>query len=262
MGLKIRDKIAGVKFHAAWDVNSEWVEDFKITVYRKNDGNVGKTFNYNKNKIYVFDKAYVDLELWIKIQNSGAHFVTRLKNNGHRLKYIHDAVLNEESQGKTGVLYDGPWSPSEASLRRAEIKTKTLKYRHIIYRDPETKKTFDFITSQHDLPAEQIAEIYKKRWAVELLFRWLKGHLNLRRISFKNINAIKIQITIAVITQLLLRLKMLKEKFKGSSSEMLRRIRSFVISSFFENDSRSELGRDDSMNSTSSGGFNKYAESS
>ena len=70
-----------------------------------------------------------------------------------------------------------------------------------------------------------IADIYKKRWAVELLFRWLKGHLDIRRLPTKTPNSIKIQLAVAVLVQLLLQLKKLLDKFNGTLWELLRSLR-------------------------------------
>lgn len=229
---KIEKKVAGIKFHAAWNSTHEWIEEFTITGYRKNDGAIGKTFSYSRGKTYVFDRAYVDINLWMRIQESGAHFVTRLKKNGDRLKLIHD--YNNIDSAAVGILYDGPWGPSERTCRRVGLKPKTVLYRHIIYRDPVSKKLFDFITSDFDCKAIEVANTYRKRWSVELLFRWLKSHLNIRRLSFKNINAIKVQISIAVLVQILIRYKMLKEEFTGTSWDYLRSLRNSLDRIFYQ----------------------------
>lgn len=228
---KIEKKTAGVKFHAVWNVDQEWIEDFKVTGYRRNDGAIGKDFCFSRGKTYVFDRAYVDLALWMKIQDSGSHFVTRLKKTGARLKHIHESHVDPSG---VGVLYDGKWTPSEAICYQHGIKPKQIFYRHIVYRDSESKKFFDFITSDFEAEALEIANIYRKRWAVELLFRWLKGHLNIRRFSYKNMNAIKIQLAVVVLVQLLVRYKMLKNDFKGSSWDYLRLLRNSIDRFFYK----------------------------
>ena len=222
------NKTAAIKLHAVWNVSGEWIEDFRITGCRKNDLTIGKTFQFLAGKMYVFDRGYVDLGFWLQIQKANAHFVTRLKRDGMRLNHIHKSVLNTESFDKTGVLYDGIWTPSESSCARNKVKPKILKYRHIIYRDPVSKKLLDFITSDFHITAIEVANIYKKRWSVELLFRWLKGHLNIRRVSLKNKNGIKIQLAIVVLVQLLNRLKMLVDCYQGTCWEHLRQLRTYL----------------------------------
>lgn len=150
-------------------------------------------------------------------------FVTRLKDCA-RNRYFEMKVLAKCS-GRDGVLYDGEYVPSrhgDAKLCEAQ----GIQLRHIIYRDPETKKVFHFVTSDLKLSAQTIANIYKKRWAVELLFRWLKGHLNIRRLGAKNKNAAKIQLAIAVLVKLLLQLKKVTDGLAGTLWDILRSIRS------------------------------------
>jgi IS4 transposase len=103
------------------------------------------------------------------------------------------------------VLYDGVYRPCLGVLNKLSCGDRSrAKFRYIVYRDPGTKKVFYFVTSDREASAQSIADIYKKRWAVELVFRWLKGHLNIRYLAPKNKNAIKIQIAMAVLLQLLL----------------------------------------------------------
>ncbi len=92
---------------------------------------------------------------------------------------IVDAV--KENGDYDGVLYDGEYKPSAAVVKRYKAELEAVRFRHIVFRDPDTKKIFDFVTSDFKSDAEDIAAIYKRRWAVELLFRWLKGHLDIRR---------------------------------------------------------------------------------
>jgi IS4 transposase len=76
------------------------------------------------------------------------------------------------------------------SLHREQLDVTQL--RHVMYRDSETHKVFHFVSSDLELSAATIAAIYKRRWAMELVFRWLKGHLDIRYLSVKDANAVKI----------------------------------------------------------------------
>ena len=66
--------------------------------------------------------------------------------------------------------------------------------------------TITLITNDLERTAVEIAALYKSRWQIELLFRWIKQHLNLRKFMGKNDNAIRLQIIAAMIAYLLLRL--------------------------------------------------------
>ncbi len=215
-------KKASVKLHVIWDVGGEWIEDFRITPGRKNDSPIAKLFTISKGKTYVFDRAYNDLGFWYKITLNDSHFVTRLKKCARRT-YRHLSVLHNNEN--VGVLWEGRWYPSKGTLCKHPEVPKKFRIRHIIYKDPDTKRIFDFVTSDCKRSAQEIADIYKKRWSVELLFRWLKGHLNIRYFSVKTPNAIRVHVAIAVLVQLLVQLDRIQKKVKCTLWEHLRSIR-------------------------------------
>ncbi len=212
---------ASVKLHVVWDIAGEWIEDFRISPARRNDTPVSRGFDIQKNKVYVFDRAYDAVDLWMKIVERGAHFVSRLKHC-HLTIGQRQRVL----PANDGVLIDTTYCPSQPTLNRlSQEQRPKARFRHIVFRDAQTKKVFDFITSDFNSPAVTIAGIYKQRWAIELLFRWLKGHLNIRYLPAKKPNSVKTQLAIAVLLQLLLQLKKINTKFQGTLWQLLRKIR-------------------------------------
>jgi IS4 transposase len=70
--------------------------------------------------------------------------------------------------------------------------------RRVTYCDPETGKRLKFLTNNFTLPALTIAQIYRKRWEVELFFRWVKMHIHIKAFYGTSENAVKTQIWIAV----------------------------------------------------------------
>lgn len=209
---------ASAKLHVVWNVDGQWIEDFLITHGRKADSPVSLNLRLAAGKMYVFDRAYNDFIFWQKVVEMKSDFVTRLKDCAN-YRTLQKSVLRG-NQEAIGVLYDGPFVSTSLSAKKSD-----LKLRHLIYRDPESQKIFHFVTSNNKMGGERIAEIYKKRWAVELLFRWLKGHLNIRRLPTKNPNAIRTQLAVAILVQLLLQLKRTIDKFGGTLWELLRSIR-------------------------------------
>lgn len=77
--------------------------------------------------------------------------------------------------------------------------------------------------------AQAIADTYKQLWAVELLFRWLKGHLDIRYLESKDTNAVRVQLAAAVFTQLPLQVKKISERYNGTLWELLRSIRTALL---------------------------------
>lgn len=213
---------AAAKLHVVWNVDGQWIDDFIITPGRRGDSPVSLELRLTAGKMYVFDRAYNDFNFWQKIVAIGSDFVTRLKDCA-RNRILQKKVLRGR-KNKCGVLYDGPYTSTSPSA-----KTSKIKLRHIIYRDRLTKKVFHFVTSDRKLSAKATADVYKRRWAVELLFRWLKGHLDVRYLPTKTPNAVKTQLAVAVLVQLLLQLKRLIEKYQGTLWELLRDIRTAFI---------------------------------
>lgn len=213
---------AAAKLHVVWNVDGQWVDDFLITPGRRGDSPVSLELRLIAGKMYVFDRAYNDFNFWNKIVAIGSDFVTRLKDCA-RNRALQKKVLRGR-KNKSGVLYDGPYISTSPSAKNSKIKL-----RHIIYRDRLTKKVFHFVTSDHNLSAKAIADVYKRRWAVELLFRWLKGHLDVRYLPTKTPNAVKTQLAVAVLVQLLLQLKRLIDKYQGTLWEMLRDVRTAFV---------------------------------
>jgi hypothetical protein len=70
----------------------------------------------------------------------------------------------------------------------------------------DTGKVLRILSNDLDAPAQQIADLYKRRWAIELFFRWVKQSLKIRRFLGTSENAVRIQIAVALIAFLLLRL--------------------------------------------------------
>jgi hypothetical protein len=217
---------ARCKLHWVYNVDGGWIEDFRITGGRKHDSPVGFQLRINPGKTYVFDRGYCDLSFWPKITKSGSHFVSRLRG----YPYLHElqAQAVKKQPGRSGVLHDGFYRPSLQQLEDHGEVLEVTQLRHIIYRDAETGKVFHFITSDLKAAAQTIANIYKRRWAVELLFRWLKGHLDIRRLPVRNSNAVEIQLAAAVLIRLLLQFKKIVTRFSGTPWEMLRKIRTYV----------------------------------
>lgn len=220
---------AMVKLHVVWNVEGQWIDDYLITGCRRHDSPVAFGFELVSDKMYVFDRAYNDLNFWLKITEAGSHFVTRLKN--HNIARLTEGKKAED-QNKDGVLYDGIYTLQPQTLVAAGIPKELrdqIKFRYVVYRDPQTKKIFYFVTSDFKSSAQAIAETYKQRWAVELLFRWLKGHLDIRYLESKNTNAVRVQLATAVLTQLLLQLKKISERYDGTLWDLLRSIRTGLI---------------------------------
>ena len=68
------------------------------------------------------------------------------------------------------------------------------------------EKILEFITNDMNRSAQEIADLYKQRWQIELFFKWIKQKLKIKTFIGRSENAVMIQVLVALITYLLLKL--------------------------------------------------------
>ena len=122
---------------------------------------------------------------------------------------------------------------ARAGATAARGANGTKKSRDALHRtatDKETERTFEFLTNNFDLPPEDIADLYKKRWLIEILFKRVKQNFPLKYFLGDNENAIKIQIWCAFIADLLLKLVQVQLKRKWAFSNLSSIIRLHLMS--------------------------------
>ena len=189
----------GVKSHQKLDMQS----GIPVKVYHSNSREHDSLFIQhkdvaNKGDVLLFDKAYNNYKLFDKWNKEGIYFVTRLKNNAKE-QFISEFELQEATPDE--VLKD-----SKIAL---QYKTDNDEERKVILRmvsfyHAEKNKVYYFLTNLFDLPAEQIALLYKKRWEIELLFKKIKQNFPLQYFYGDNKNAIQIQIWCTLIALMLI----------------------------------------------------------
>jgi Transposase DDE domain/Domain of unknown function (DUF4372) len=144
---------------------------------------------------YVLDRGYVDFERLFRIHEAKAFFVTRPKR-----KMSYRVVKRLPPDPQAGVMRD-----HIVQLRGQHSNyIRRWRLRHIRCIDPITQKHFKFICNDLQMPAWQIALLYRKRWRIELLFKWMKQHLHIKAFFGTTPNAVKTQMWIAVIVLLLI----------------------------------------------------------
>lgn len=144
---------------------------------------------------YVLDRGYVDFERLFRIHQAKAFFVTRPKR-----KMSYRVVKRLPPDPQAGVLRD------HIIRLRGQHRNyiRRWRLRHIRYIDPITQKRLRFICNDLQMPAWQIVLLYRKRWQIELLFKWMKQHLHIKAFFGTTPNAVKTQLWIAVIVLLLI----------------------------------------------------------
>jgi putative transposase len=195
---KWNGRIRGLKLHVVYDPQADVPGCVEITPANVNDVEIGRRTPIVAGTTYVFDKGYCHFGWWKKINDDGAFFVTRAKVN-MRLRAT-------EWRSRAPIGGDGCTIIDDAEVRYVSKSNARLSFplrRIRIKRDNGGK--FTLITNDLTRPAAEIASLYKSRWQIELLFRWIKQHLRIRKFLGKNENAIRLQILAAMIAYLLLR---------------------------------------------------------
>ena len=139
--------------------------------------------------IYVMDRGYVDFRRLHAFHVAHAFFVTRTKSNMkyHRV-YSWPVEKSKGIMADQTIALDGFYTS----------KDYPEHLRRISFCDPDTGKRLVFMTNNFTLPAETVAALYKKRWQVELFFKWIKQNLRIKHFYGTSENAVKAQIWIAV----------------------------------------------------------------
>ena len=191
--------VCGAKAHIIYDPDADRPLYLEVTAAKVNDITAAKAMPLEPGATYVFDLGYYDYGWWAKLDATGCRIVTRLKKNTPL------AVTAEQAlPSGSALLYD----------RIGLLPERLTTTRHNPFSDPvreigvalEGGKTLRVVTNDLDAPAQEIADLYKRRWAIELFFRWVKQTLKINHFLGRSENAVRIQIACALIAYLLLRL--------------------------------------------------------
>jgi putative transposase len=192
-------RIRGMKMHVVYDQRSDVPCCVEVTPANVNDIEVGRRVKIRAGVTYVFDKGYCRFDWWTKINNSKAFFVTRTKMN-IRLRVAKWRSLRKTIGDGFRVIDDAEVVLASKGASRLPIPLRRIRVRR------DKGGTLTLLTNDLDRTAVEIATLYKLRWQIELLFRWIKQHLKIHKFLGLNDNAIRLQILGAIIAYLLLRI--------------------------------------------------------
>jgi putative transposase len=197
---KSNGRIRGLKMHVVYDPRADYPRVLAITDANVNDAQIGRTLAIETGATYVFDKGYCHYGWWRAIGQAGAIFVTRPKVNMKFRLVAERPVAVAEGAGFT-ILEDAEMSFASKGDSRLPMRLRRIRLRR-----HEGGGTIVLLTNDLERPAVDIAALYKGRWQIELLFRWIKQHLKIRKFLGNNDNAIRLQLLAAMIAYALLRI--------------------------------------------------------
>ena len=191
---KYKQTRGGVKMHTLLALRGNLPSLVVITPAHVHDVNVLAELAFEPGALYVMDRGYVDFAQFHRIHQAPAFFLTRAKRN---LKFRRRTSAPVDKTA--GVRFDQTGVLAEPTSRRRYPDT----LRRVGYRDPETGQPLVFLTNNSVLSAPDVAQLYRRRWQIELFFRWIKQHLRIKAFYGTSPNAVKIQIWIAICVYVL-----------------------------------------------------------
>ena len=191
-------KKGGIKVHTVIHANEGVPSDIKFTSAATNDSFMLKPTNLSKGDIVAMDRAYINYEKFEQLTRRGVTYVTKLKKS---LKYTIES----------DTMYQTPDGLMEVRIQHVTF-TKTIKTgetihhnaRIITHVDGQKHKLISLLTNDLEYDPAEIIAIYRQRWEIELLFKQMKQNFPLKYFYGESANAIKIQIWVALIANLLL----------------------------------------------------------
>lgn len=187
---QFRRRKGGVKAHVMIDLRVGIPVFMRVTHAKTSDVSVLDQISFRPGAFYVFDRGYIDFERLFRIHVERAFFVTRAKR-----KMDFRVRERRPVEPGAGVTHD-------QIIRLRGQKTRNLypeSLRRIRFVDPKTGKRLTFLTNHLTMGAANVALLYRKRWKIELLFKWMKQHLHVKAFFGTTPNAVKIQLWVAVM---------------------------------------------------------------
>lgn len=208
-----RSTKGGIKLHTQIDLKTSIPEFILFSNASAHDVNVLDVIPFEANSFYIMDRGYVDYKRLYRIHLCGAFFVTRAKDNMN-----YRRLYSRQKDREAGVIYDQTIMQNNFYASRDYPE----KMRRIKFKDAETGKVLIFLTNNFNLTANEIAQLYKHRWKIELFFKWIKQHLKIKSFWGHSENAVKTQVWIAVSVYVLVAIAKKKFMLKQSLYEILQ----------------------------------------
>jgi len=192
-------EVCGAKAHVIYDPDLGCPIYHMITQAKVNDIVAAKTMPIDTGATYVFDLGYYDYAWWARLDEADCRIVTRFKKNTP-LRVVKSLPV----EPGTNIVSD---RIGFLPARQAESRQNPMQgaVREIVV-TMDTGGKLRILTNDLDAPAEQIAELYKRRWQIELYFRVMKQTFKIRHFIGRSDNAMRIQVAVALIAYLLIKM--------------------------------------------------------
>ena len=209
---KFRKKKGGIKAHVLYDLEAQVPAFYHITTASVNDSKAMQEIPYETDAYYIFDRGYNNFKELYRILRMESFFVVRAKSN---LQY---KCVRWKRRLPKNILTDAEIELTVCKSRKDYPENLRL----VRYYDEEQDREFMFLTNAMDLTAQQVADLYKNRWQIELFFKWLKQHLKIKKFWGTTENTVRIQISAAITAYCLVAILQHDMQLKRSTYEVLQ----------------------------------------
>ena len=193
---KTGKKKGGIKVHAVIHANEGVPCDVQFTSAATNDSFMLAPSHYNHNEIVALDRAYINYAKFEYLTDKGVVYVTKMKKN---LNY--EVLVDCMHQNPQGLM---EYREQVVVFRKDDINHIARIITYLDIKKGKRPKLISLLTNDFDMPLATIVAIYRRRWQIESLFKQIKQNFPLRYFYGESANAIKIQIWVTLIANLLL----------------------------------------------------------
>lgn len=193
---KTGKKKGGIKVHAVICANEGVPCDVQFTSAATNDSFMLAPSHYSHNEIAAMDRAYINYAKFEELTDRGVVYVTKMKKN---LNY--EVLVDCMHQNPQGFM---EYREQVVVFRKGDINHIARIITYVDIKKGRQPKLISLLTNDFDMPLETIMAIYRRRWQIESLFKQIKQNFPLRYFYGESANAIKIQIWVTLIANLLL----------------------------------------------------------
>ena len=195
-----------------YDLETHVPSFYHITTASVHDSKAMSAIPYESGSYYVFDRGCNAFAELFRINRLESFFVVRAKQN-LKIKCVKwKRRMPENVLGDAEIEF-----AEEASLKKYPDKLRLVRFH-----DTEQNRDFAFLTNDFSLPSLKVADLYRNRWQVELFFKWLKQHLKIKKFWGVTENAVRIQMSVAIITYCLVAVVRNELKLERSTYELLQ----------------------------------------
>ena len=193
---KTGKKKGGIKVHAVIHANEGVPCDVQFTSAATNDSFMLAPCHYSHNEIVAFDRAYINYDKFEELTDRGVVYVTKMKK-----KLNYEVIVDCMHQNPQGLM---EYREQVVVFRKGEINHIARIITYVEIKKGKEPKFISLLTNDFDMPLDTIVDIYRRRWQIESLFKQIKQNFPLRYFYGESANAIKIQIWVTLIANLLL----------------------------------------------------------